>query len=392
MYKLLKYFGKIFLGLFLLINIFIVLSGRFYLYKGIWYTYLQGKTGPTIYDKDIFHSEKIQASKKTYIWKKSDKTYSLDKKDEVFLKKLESKSLLIIRNDSILYEKYWDTHLSNTVSNSFSAAKTLVALLVGCALDEGKIKSLDEPVSKYLNNFSANGKEKITIRHLLMMSSGLDWEESAVNPLSENAKSYYGSDLKNLVLSQKSIQIPGKKWIYQSGNSQLLAYIVEKACNKNLSTYLYEKIWSKIGAENPAYWSTDKKNGDEKAFCCLYATSRDFARVGKLILQKGQWNNNTIISSTYMNEFFSNPNLSTEENIPNYRYGLHIWTYLGNPKVYYCRGILGQYIITIPEKNMIIVRTGMKRLKNIEINKNKYKIGHPKDLFLYLDMANRMLN
>lgn len=403
--KSLRFLGFFLLAIFITANLFILLSGRFYLYKGISYTYLSGKTGPTIYDLPVFEHSTIKKSKIVKEWRKNPNYNSatIPSSYEKFLEKLETKAFLVFRGDEILFEKYWDGHKINTVSNSFSAAKTVVALLIGAALDEGKIKSIDEKVGTYIPEFNEGGKEKITIRHLLMMAAGLDWEESGKNPLSENAESYYGTDLYGLVTRQQAIEKPGVRFEYQSGDSQLLGYIVEKATREDLSTYAQDKIWSKIGTEHNAYWSLDKKDGDEKAFCCMYATARDFGRLGKLILQKGKWGNQTVISENYMNELFKNPNLTTEEGVPNLRYGLHIWTYLGNPSapVYYCRGILGQYIISIPSKNLVIVRLGSKRGHNFEIpekfknnkafiTKNEAKVGHPIDLFSIISLGEKI--
>jgi CubicO group peptidase (beta-lactamase class C family) len=387
-----KRFFQFLLLIVIIANLFVILSGRFYLYKGIFYTYFHGRTGPSIYDKDIFYSSTLKHAQNSEKWKESSIKKTITSSDETWMKSLKTSSFLVFRNDSLLIEKYWNGHTKNTVSNSFSATKTLVALLVGVAIKEGKIKHLDESASIYLPEFKAQGKDKITIRHLLMMSSGLDWEESGKNPLSENAESYYGSDLKGLISRQKLIEKPGQRFNYQSGNSQILGFIIEKACGKTLSEYAADKIWSKIGAENDAFWSLDKENGDEKSFCCLYGTSRDFGKIGKLILQKGKWNDEEIIPADFMKEMFTVPNIITDEKINNYRYGLHIWTYLGekNP-IYYCRGILGQYIISIPSENLIIVRTGEERMKNIEKSDNQYKIGHPEDFFNYLSIARKTL-
>lgn len=402
--KGLRFIGLLFIALFITANLFILLSGRYYLYKGITCTYLSGKTGPTIYDLNIFAKSKIPKSKSPNEWKKHPKynRQSIPKKYSSLLKKLETKAFLVFKGDQIIFEKYWGDHKRETVSNSFSAAKTVVALLIGVALDEGKIKSLDEPAFHYLPTFKGGGKEKITIRHLLMMSSGLDWEESAKNPLSENAESYYGTDLQGLVTRQHAIEKPGVRFEYQSGNSQLLGFILEKATKMDLSKYAQIKLWDKIGAEQNAFWSLDKENGDEKAFCCMYACARDFGRLGKLILQKGKWKNKQIISSSFMNIMLKNTNLKTEEGVPNLRYGLHIWTYMGasNP-IYYCRGILGQYIISIPKENLVIVRLGMKRDENYKIPKhqqnnkkfilkNRAKIGHPSDLFEIISLGEKM--
>lgn len=391
--KIIKRFFQLLVLLLIVANLFIVLSGRFYLYKGIYNTYFKGRTGPSIYDKDIFVSSTIPKSNSIYKWKVSTKKLQLTTKEESQISKLKPSSLLVIKNDELIFEKYWGEHTQETVSNSFSATKTFISLLIGIALEEGKIKSLDEPVGNYLSSFKEKGKNKITIRHLLMMASGLDWQESGKNPLSENAESYYGTDLWGLVNRQKAITKPGVLFNYQSGNSQLLGFIIEKATKEDLSKYAYEKIWSQIGTEHDAYWSLDKENGAEKSFCCLYGTSRDFARLGRLIINNGNWDGKQIVSKKYMDELFANPRLKTDENVPNYRYGLHIWTYLGDKSpVYYCRGILGQYIIIIPAENLIIVRTGMARMPTVDKAKNVYKIGHPADLFLYISTAKTLAN
>ncbi len=391
--------------LFLVItaNLFIILSGRFYLYKGIASTYLKGKSGPGIYDKDVFVYSTIKHSDDVFKWKKSKRHFSLTPDETKYMENLETSSFLVFQGDSLIFEKYWGEHQKETVSNCFSAAKTFVSLLVGIAIDEGDIKSLDEPVGTYIPEFKEGAKNKITVRHLLLMSSGLDWGESGKNPLSDNAESYYGTDLYGLVTSQKVIEKPGVRFNYQSGNSQLLAFIIEKATGADLSDYAYNKIWSKIGTEHDAYWSLDKENGAEKAFCCLYGTSRDFGRLGKLILQEGKWNGKQLVPLWYMKEMVKTPAMKTKERIPNYRYGLHIWTFTGGATpVYYCRGILGQYILSIPSKNLVIVRTGSKRtldfvlpekMKNDPVYLKKYEriLGHPTDIMKYIAIGKRMI-
>lgn len=399
--KTIKFISYFLLAIIIIANLFIVLSGRFYLYKGIANTYLKGRSGPSIYDKDVFFNATISESKNPQAWKKSSR-YNSKQIPAKYLKlfeKLDTKAFLVFKGDSIIFEKYLDEHKRETVSNSFSAAKTVVSLLIGVALDEGKINSLDEKVGEYIPEFNNGGKEKITIRHLLMMSSGLDWQESGKNPLSENAESYYGSNLYGLVTRQHAIEKPGVRFEYQSGNSQLLGFILEKATKMDLATYCQQKIWDKIGSEQNAFWSLDKENGDEKSFCCMYASARDFGRLGKLILNKGKWGNKQVISEKYMNEMCSNPKMNTDENVPNLRYGLHIWSFMGekNP-IWYCRGILGQYIISIPQENLVIVRLGQKRSENIEVpesekknkeylKKNAPYIGHPRDFFDYIKLG-----
>ena len=272
-------------------------------------------------------------------------------------------------------------------------------MLVGIAIEEGHIASLDDKVADYIPEFKEGGKEVITIRHLLSMSSGLDWGESGKNPFSDNAESYYGSELRRLVVSQELESEPGIVFKYQSGNSQLLGYILEEATGIDLSEYAESRIWNRVGAEHDAYWSLDKELGDEKAFCCMYATARDYAKLGQLLLNNGCYGSEQIIPAWYYHEMIEPQNLATIDGIPNYRYGLHTWTYLDpNGKVDYCRGINGQYIITIPSENLLIVRLGTAKRPLITIpdnkqndsdfiEENKHKVRHSSGLFEYIALG-----
>ena len=386
------------------VNLFIVLSGRYYLYSGIAKTYLVGKTGPTIYDLDVFPVNTIKKSKNPhhFVVKKSHKV-KLNASDLAYHEKFDSKAFLVFQGDTLIYEKYWDGHSSSQVSNSFSAAKTVVGLLVGIAIEEGKIASIDDYVGKYLPEFNRNGRQQITIRHLITMSAGFDWVESGKNPLSEAAEGYYGSDLYGLVTRLRVIEKPGIHFNYQSGNTQILGFIIERATGKSIDQYTEEKLWKPLGAGSNAFWSLDKKNGDEKAFCCMYATARDYALIGQLILNDGRWNGRQLVPTWFMNQMIETPTLKTKENVPNMRYGWHIWVYKnrGNP-VYYCRGLMGQYMIAMPHKNRVVVRLGTKRDAHYAIPENKMndavyrsindeKYGHTIDLYRYLKMSDRIV-
>ncbi|MCO5258787.1 MAG: beta-lactamase family protein [Crocinitomicaceae bacterium] len=398
--KSLRFFVLLLLALLIVANAFILLSGRTYLYKGIYLTYLSGKTGPSIYDLDNFPKRMVAKGETSTPWNKSKKytqTTAVQNFEE-YNNTLETKAFLLFKNDSLIFEKYWDKHTENTLSNSFSAAKTVVALLIGIAVEEGKIKNLDEPVGNYIPEFNREDLSIVTIRDLLLMASGLDWSESGKNPLSNNAESYYGDDLYGLVTRQKRIGVPGRTFIYQSGNSQLLGFIIKKATGMSVAEYCSDKLWSKMGMDANAYWSLDKENGDEKAFCCLYATARDFGKLGQLIANRGKWGSQQLIPTWYFEEMVSPPDdMTTVDAIKNYQYGLHIWTYQGyTSPVYYCRGILGQYMIAIPDENMVIVRLGEKRAERIEttnssVSKRDIKrIGHTKDFIQYINFAEQI--
>ncbi len=404
--KVFKYLLYTLLFLIVALNVFIVLTGRYYLYNGLAKTYLVGKSGPGIYDLELFPHSEIEKASSPFLWKKHPgfNTVSLTSEEEAYHKKLGSRAFLVFQEDSLVFEKYWGEHTKNSVSNSFSAAKTVVSLLIGIAVDEGKIKSIDEPVGNYIPEFKEQGRDKVTIRHLLLMAAGFDWTESGSNPLGETAEAYYGDDLYGLVTRLKVIETPGKTFNYQSGDTQILGFILEKATGKTVSELTEEKLWKPMGAGHQAYWSLDKENGDEKAYCCLYASPYDFSLLGYLILNNGKIGTKQIVPEWYMKDMVKTPEMATEEGVPNLRYGWHIWTYYnnGNP-VYYCRGLKGQYVMAIPKEKRIIVRLGMERDDNFEIPKSKEKdksfhaindekVGHPIDIFKYIKMAERIVN
>lgn len=287
---------------------------------------------------------------------------------------------LVIKDTALLYEAYWDGYGQQSVSNSFSMAKSIVGLLVGCAIQDGFIKNVNEPIGNYLPEFNDGDKARVTIKHLLTMSSGLSWDEAYSSLFSLTTKGYYGKNLPKLVLSQTAIKEPGTLFEYRSGDTQILSLIVEKASGKTLSDYASEKIWSKIGAEHDALWCLDRENGVEKAFCCFNSNARDFARLGQLILNGGTWNGSRIIPQEYLDESTTAADYltDTETGKPCNFYGYQWWiiNYEGH-KIVYARGLLGQYIFAIPHLNAVIVRLGHNRSNN--------KIdGHPEDVHKYL--------
>ena len=401
--KILKYTGLTILSLLILLSLAIVVSGKSYIFKAVWSTYFRGQTGPGIYDKDIFYSRTIHASDhpETWIVHPNIAQFSISQSQRNYIEDLGTTSLLVIHNDQIIYEEYWDQHTETTVSNSFSMAKSYVSILIGIAIDLNLIESLDDPVSKYLHWFDGAGKEKITIRHLLEMSAGLDWSESGANPLSHNAEAYYGWDLLSLIKTLEVAEDPGKRVDYQSGNTQILAFVLQEVSGMHISEFAEKYLWKKIGTEHDAFWSLDDEKGMEKAFCCLYATTRDFAKLGKLINHNGFHDGEMVVKTNYLMEMLTPGDLMENEKHHNDMYGLHYWLFpSGKDPVYYARGILGQYIISIPSQNLVVVRTGHERDEKYEFEDfhemedlmpryEKYieRIGHPADLFHYVDIA-----
>jgi CubicO group peptidase (beta-lactamase class C family) len=297
-------------------------------------------------------------------------------------------AFLIIQDEKVKYEEYWDGYNQNSISNSFSAAKSVVALLLGIALDEGKIYSLDQPVGDFIPEYAEGSKKELTIHQVLTMSSGLNWEEKYTTPFSTTARAYYGSNITDLVTDLEMVETPGVYFDYLSGNTQILAMVVESATGMRISQYASEKIWKPVGASQDALWCLDKENGMEKAYCCFNTNARDFARFGQLVLNNGIWDNEVIVSEDYISDATTAKDylLDKRDNNPVDFYGYQWWIvdYKGY-KIPYMRGILGQYIYSIRERNAVVVRLGHDR-------SNEYIGRHPEDVYLYLDAAFEILD
>lgn len=368
-----------------LVNAFILLSGRTYIYKAVACTYLVGQSGPGIHDLNYFPFREIKTAE-TEPWP----THRFYAKEELLpeeikaLEKYKTTSYLVFHRDSLLLEYYTEDFNTTTVSNSFSVAKSIVGILVGIAIDEGKIKNEFQPVSDFIPSYKEGKRSALTLYHLLTMSAAMEWSESGGNPLSHNAEAYYGNDLTGMIESVELESEPGKIFNYQSGATLILGYCVEKACGMSLSDYASEKIWKKIGAEHTAYWSLDRENGIEKSYCCYYASGRDFARFGKLYMNGGKWNGTQIVSEEWVRKSITPAELLDENGEKNNRYGYCWWMaeHKGS-KVYYMRGILGQYVICVPDSELLIVRTGHKR--------GEKRNDQPLDMYEYIDIAQQLI-
>ena len=264
-------------------------------------------------------------------------------------------AFLIIKNDTIQYEKYFKGYNKESIVPSFSMAKSVTSILIGCAIDEGLIKSVNEPITNYIPELKENGFDKVTIKHLLQMTSGIKFNESYVNPFGDAASFYYGLNLRKEIAKMKLKTEPGKKFEYVSCNTQLLGLVLERSLKENtITSYLQEKIWTPLEMEYDASWSIDrKKNGLEKTFCCLNARARDFAKIGRLYKNKGNWNGKQIVSQKWVEE---STKLDTTEGSAKY-YQYQWWLPTPNED-FMAEGILGQFIYVNPTKDLIIVRLG----------------------------------
>lgn len=201
--------------------------------------------------------------KKTTI---NNKEISFDK----YLEDNKTVAFLIIKNDTIQYEKYFKGYDQQAVVASFSMAKSVTSMLIGAAIDDGLIKSTDEPMVTYIPELKENGLETVTIKHLLQMTSGIAYNESYVNPFGDAADYYYGTDLLKSIKKRKARTAPGTEFAYSSGDTQLLGLVLQRALKtKSITAYLQEKLWQPLGMEYDATWSLDHEDGLERTFCCI---------------------------------------------------------------------------------------------------------------------------
>jgi CubicO group peptidase (beta-lactamase class C family) len=276
---------------------------------------------------------------------------------EDFLISRHTKAFLIIRNDSLIYEKYIGGSGQSTIFPGFSITKSFLSALVGIAIEEGHIKNVNQPVTDFLPELKDKKFQKVTIEDLLNMRSGIKFTESYSNPFGGMAKFYYGRNLRKYTLKLKVESEPGKVYKYQSANSQILAMVLEKATGKKISAYLEEKIWRPIGMESNGTWNVDsKKFRENKGFCCINARSIDFAKFGQLYLNRGSMNDRQIIPETWVNESLLVRNDSRDSQGFPYTYS---WRVLENGD-FFAKGILGEFIYICPAKKIVIVRIGDK--------------------------------
>ncbi len=287
---------------------------------------------------------------------------------ERYAAETRSVALLVFHRGALRYEKYWPGFDRNTITDPFSAHKTVMGLLVGASVADGYIGSIDEPASKYLREWAADDRRTITIRHLLQMSSGLEtprfgtWTGLSVT---------LGSQLERTVLGLPLVKQPGTDFQYSNASSQLVGIILERATGKRYAQYLSERLWSRLGAPTAHVW-LDREGGLARTFCCLYTTARGWLRVGRLILERGRVGSEQVVPAEWIREM-------TTPAPTNPNYGLQVW--LGSPPgqlrryndktvkafhsepfaaedMIYIDGFGGQRVYIVPSRDLIIVRTG----------------------------------
>lgn len=347
---------------------FVSTPGNRFLLKGVWAAYLNGNSSATIGDSQFFDTREIEAGT-AQPWTVSEDLNSRELSERLIksLEESESVAFLIIENDEIIHEQYWDGYSESSQSNSFSMAKSITTMLAQCAIQDGSIKSWDQKVVDFLPDMKGDFAQELTLRHLTTMTAGLEFNEHYTNPFDITAKTYYGPNVQKLMLEEVPVIKKPGSFEYQSGATQFLGMAVVQATGKSLSDYASEKLWKPMGANHAAKWHLDNEDGTELAFCCFNSNARDFARFGKLMQDHGKWNGTQILDSSFVS-------LAIQPHAePFYGHGFWIDDSYGT-HIFYQRGILGQYIISIPDHDLIIVRLGHHRGDNINMHPSDFRV------------------
>lgn len=290
---------------------------------------------------------------------------------ESFFEETDTTSFLILKEGKIVYEKYFNDYSRDSINTSFSVAKSFVSFLVGKAIEDGYIKSIEEPITNYLPELKSDGYEEVRIEHLLMMSSGIRYKEGPLL-FGDDAKTYYSPNLRRLALEETELlDRPGESFLYNNYHPLLLGIILERSTQRTVSEYLEETLWKPLGMEYPASWSIDShKHGFEKMESGLNARAIDYVRFGKLYLNQGNWYGEQIISSEWVRESTEWQELGndsyygdTEWEFFHRDQGYYRYMWLGYKREddgydFFAHGKYGQVIYVSPAYNAVIVRTG----------------------------------
>ncbi|MCB0424069.1 MAG: serine hydrolase [Mangrovimonas sp.] len=380
--KFLKKFLKWVVVLCVLVVAVLYITDTDYLIKAVRTIYLKGHTTAYLEDYKEFDNQPLDiGTPQPWPNHKDYNTVSATEKLTKTNQELGTIAYVIIKNDSIWFEDYYEDFNEASKSNSFSMAKSYVTALLGKAIMQGHIKSLDQPICDFIPEFCDGQAAKVTVGDLSSMSSGSNWDERYYSPFSITTRAYFDDDLEKVAESVKIVNEPGQAFKYASGDTQLLAIVLEKATGKKLYDYLTEELWKPLNCENQALWQIDSKDHDlVKAYCCIASNAKDFARLGKLYKDHGKWNGKQVLDSSFVAKCIT-PRFPES---PEYGYGWWMKD-LGSKHFFMMRGHLGQYVLVEPNDNIIIVRLGHQKSPDAGVGK------FSEDITIYIEEAYKML-
>ncbi len=350
--------------------------------------------------KDIFHTSIVSGSSNPYHFAKRDKVFALPisfqfndstVNTQAYLDYTLTDALLIIRHDSIYYEYYANQFTENDHHISWSMSKSVISALLGIAIHEGKIKSIEETVTDYLPEFAGTGYDHVRIKDVLQMSSGVGFNEDYGDFNSDiNVMGRYfalGMPMADFAKRLKRARQPGTYNLYVSIDTQVLGMILTKATGQSITDYMNEKLWSPIGAESDAYWIVDN-SGMEFAIGGLNATARDYAKIGQLFLDSGRWLGKQVVPEAWVRASVTPdaPHVMPGKRSTALRkdgYGFQWWIPYGREDEFNAQGIYGQFIYIDPDKDMVIVKLS----SNYHFKNDQTGYFHDHEIALYRKIA-----
>ena len=279
--------------------------------------------------------------------------------------------LLIARGDTILIERYQYGRNDRHRFTSWSMAKTVTSMLVGIALAEGHIHSVDDPAAAYVPSLRSTEYGRTSLRHLLQMTSGVHFVEEYsgrddITRLAADTFRQVGAGGVDAVTPyNERVRPSGTKFYYASVETQVLGLVLRSAVGRPVADYLQEKIWAPIGAEADATWIIDR-SGQEVTFCCINAVLRDYARFGLLLAHDGNWRGRQIIPTAWIEEATrvvpDQPHLRPGTATPSFGYGYQVWIFPGERRMFALQGVRGQAIFVDPASRLVMVHTAVRKL------------------------------
>ncbi|MCA3177371.1 MAG: serine hydrolase [Burkholderiaceae bacterium] len=342
----------------------IQLSGHGYFWRALAATYLQGHTTAHIDDASNFAQRTIAAGAPRP-WP-TDPRLNRDPLDPATLAHLTkhgTAAFLVAQDGALLHESYYAPYDADSRTNSFSVAKTITTMLVGLAVREGMVSGFDAPLIERLPEYADDPRgRRATVSQLSAMKAGHDWDEHYYLPLNVTTELYFGGDAAGLVLRRGFERDPGSAFEYSSGSTQLIGVFLQRALaarepGLTIAEHLSRGLWKPLGMGRDAIWTLDRAGGVggiERTYCCVFATARDFARLGQLLLQDGEWDGRPLLDRAFVER------MRTPDLVPYY--GHSLWMDLGwTHPFWFMQGHQGQYVIVVPSKRLVVVRTGRFR-------------------------------
>ena len=335
------------------------------------------RAGPMIKASATPHS--FQNMTKEFSLPSTFKHLGKDENLEDALEYYETDGLIVLKNNNLLYENYWHNNTQTSKHISWSMAKSFLSAIIGIAVDQGLIESIDDPVTKYLDDFKGTGYEGVPIKDLLQMSSGIKFNEdyadynSDINRFGRTIS--FGTSMRDFAKSLENEKEPGTYHHYVSIDTQMLAMVLQEVTGKSVTESLQEHIWNKIGMQDDAYYMVDD-SGMEVALGGLNATLRDYAKFGLLYLNRGDWNGHQVVPAEWVDASHAtdedhlvpgdNPNSSSV-----WGYGYQWWV-PGFPSTEYtASGVYNQYIFIDPENKIVIAKTSSNHRFTAEKEESK---------------------